>query len=381
MNTVLDIHSEIRRKIDEVNSNLTGYLEPNEIDSEFNDQLIKYIKLRLPRGHVATGITVEETQSVIEDLRDLYVSSYPIEVYEKTDYFGESIEGGNKEVVGYLPNNLLFLMEQRTQVVSYNNFCKKVKTKKETEIVNYYEIPFNFSNIEDGENINLILSSFNSNFVYISNSSDDAPFSYPYDFERIKEDFKNYAENEGLSWSDVTPSGTKQTKVNLYWEQYKGIFKKNNFILVIDGDVETFGNLTYSVNGSTEINIKLKTKELKQILQSANDGLITKIRNNRHYQQDDAFVNDPFETTDYESPKSYQIERAIVVEYDDYFLPIKLFLNFIKFPDNKLSYISNTVPEVNESIIREVIDLTVGAILEQLSNPRVATQNIETQKS
>jgi hypothetical protein len=191
----------------------------------------------------------------------------------------------------------------------------------------------------------------------------------------------------------------------IYWEMYGQLHHPNSFIVIVDTTVHTFFNWDASITTNVS---PLPTALIASYLGSAGaddpanneyvyaqhtdnslgakrlppDYATREFAFNKFIQQDDIFklLDDPFNTTKYTSPLTTVRGEYIDIYTSDIFIIDKVKITYIRKP-KQISLSLGISCELPEHTHQEVVDMTVGSILEGISDPRYQTQSIEAAKN
>tara|TARA_Y100000593_G_C4198092_1_gene280405 strand:- start:55 stop:798 length:744 start_codon:yes stop_codon:yes gene_type:complete len=114
---------------------------------------------------------------------------------------------------------------------------------------------------------------------------------------------------------------------------------------------------------------------------------INKLASCKFVQQDDIFtvLNDPFNTTKKSKPLVTIEDDKIKIYTNDIFIIKDLKLTYIKNPTKVSLSLDGATESVDcelaEHTHQEIVDMTIGSILEGISDPRYKTQQIELGKN
>jgi len=377
---VVQMHLAIQQGVDKINSLQADMLLSEEIDIELNKSMSRFLNTKYGKGN-KYGKGFEEGQKRIDDLRSL-VTEYSAPVTFKEQY------NNNTWIDTFrLPTDYLYLVNQRSEI--FTNNCEPiVYSVDDTNPLDYFVLPS--SSLHNGTELTDaigILADINNPTTGSASVAAFWPFNnYPQDIPQLV-DFLLDSNNWG--------SG-----IEVYWESYGNLYHPNSFIVIIDSSVHTWFNWDSSVGiQSTLVAGYFNQNDYADTLRNSyayaqhSDNVSYNKRLplseatkefafNKFIQQDDIFklLDDPFNTTKHTAPLTTMRGDYIDIYTSDIFIIDKVKITYIRKP-KQISLSLGISCELPEHTHQEIVDITVGSILEGISDPRYKTQSLEVAKN
>ena len=385
---VQEMHLAIQQGVDKINSLQADMLLQEEIDIELNKSQIKFINTKYGKNNkYQKGF--EESQKRIDDLRTLVTE------YENPTTFKEQYSNRFWIDSFRLPNDYMYLVNQKSDVLI--NECNSIDyVLVDSDPVSYFTLDLDtfVCNNEGGNSTDFVTAIRMvadpddltlGSFLFWANWPN---FQYPTDIEQVR-----------LDILAVNVPG-----ITVYWEQYGELNYPGQFIVIVDTNIYDWFNwdasVTNSISGSNLQTVMqggtasgtILTTAYAQYAETAfgnrrdpvsRGNTITKIASpNKFIQHDDIFtlLDDPFNTTKPSSPLTTIRNNAIDIYTSDIFIIETVKITYLRKPQNiSLSLgLSCELPEHNH---QEVVDMTVGSLLEGFSDPRYQSHQLEVSKN
>lgn len=382
------MHLAIQQGVDKINSLQADMLLAEEIDIELNKSMSRFLNTKYGKGN-KYGKGFEESQKRIDDLRSL-INEYSAPVIFKEQYNNDFWIDQFR-----LPTDYLYLVNQRSEV--FINNCEPIGySLDDSSPSDYFILPLN--NLHDGTHMTTALgmladpADLTLGFA-MAVTAWPTTWTYPQDMQQLK-DYLLDPVNWGVGFS-------------IYWEMYGQLHHPNSFIVIVDTTVHSWFNwdssITNTVSGSSLstalMTVYPNTPGLAAVsyyeyvyAQHTDNSLGAKrlppdyatreFAFNKFIQQDDIFklLDDPFNTTKYTSPLTTVRGEYIDIYTSDIFIIDKVKITYIRKP-KQISLSLGISCELPEHTHQEIVDMTVGSILEGISDPRYQTQSMEAAKN
>ena len=383
---VNQMHIAIRQGVDKINSLQADMLLQEEIDIELNKSMSRFLNTKYGKNN-KYGQGFENSQKRIDDLRTL------VKEYSAPTIYKEQYDNNHWIDQFRLPSDYLYLVNQRSEI--FINNCDPIPfAVDDTSPTSYFVMPL--ENLHNGtvmiDTLDVYADPSDISLGVANIHTNPGTFVYPSDLQAYKDFLVDPA-----NW----PAGFE-----LYFEEYGQLDFPNSIIIIIDPVMHSWFNwdssITNSVSGSSLITslvsmaggITDPTDDANKLVygQYVENGLGAKrlapAGSTREYvlnkfiQQDDIFtlLDDPFNTTKHTSPLTTIRGRYIDVYTNDIFIIDKLKITYIRKP-KQISLSLAVGCELPEHTHQEIVDMTVGSILEGISDPRYKSQSIEVAKN
>jgi len=383
---VNQMHIAIQQGVDKINSLQADMLLPQEIDIELNKSMSRFLNTKYGKNN-KYGQGFENSQKRIDDLRTL-VKEYSAPTIYKEQY------NNNIWIDQFrLPSDYLYLVNQRSEV--FINNCDSISfSVDDNSPTSYFVMPMD--NLHNGtvmiDTLDVYADPSNIALGTANIHTNPGTFIYPSDLQAYKDFLVN-----PINW----PSGFQ-----LYFEEYGQLDFPNSIIIIIDPITHPWFNwdssITNSVSSSNLITslvsmaggITDPEDDANEVVygQYVENGLGAKrlaptsatreYALNKFIQHDDisTLLNDPFNTTKHTSPLTTIRGRYIDLYTNDIFIIDKVKITYIRKP-KEISLPLAVACELPEHTHQEIVDMTVGSILEGISDPRYKSQSIEAGKN
>ena len=380
------MHIAIQQGVDKINSLQADMLLPQEIDIELNKSMSRFLNTKYGKNN-KYGQGFENSQKRIDDLRTL-VKEYSAPTIYKEQY------NNNIWIDQFrLPSDYLYLVNQRSEV--FINNCNSISfSVDDNSPTSYFVMPMD--NLHNGtvmiDTLDVYADPSNIALGTANIHTNPGTFIYPSDLQAYKDFLVN-----PINW----PSGFQ-----LYFEEYGQLDFPNSIIIIIDPITHPWFNwdssITNSVSSSNLITslvsmaggITDPEDDANEVVygQYVENGLGAKrlaptsatreYALNKFIQHDDisTLLNDPFNTTKHTSPLTTIRGRYIDLYTNDIFIIDKVKITYIRKP-KEISLPLAVACELPEHTHQEIVDMTVGSILEGISDPRYKSQSIEAGKN
>ena len=383
---VNQMHIAIQQGVDKINSLQADMLLPQEIDIELNKSMSRFLNTKYGKNN-KYGQGFENSQKRIDDLRTL-VKEYSAPTIYKEQY------NNNIWIDQFrLPSDYLYLVNQRSEV--FINNCDPISfSVDDNSPTSYFVMPMD--NLHNGtvmiDTLDVYADPSNIALGTANIHTNPGTFIYPSDLQAYKDFLVN-----PINW----PSGFQ-----LYFEEYGQLDFPNSIIIIIDPITHPWFNwdssITNSVSSSNLITslvsmaggITDPEDDANEVVygQYVENGLGAKrlaptsatreYALNKFIQHDDisTLLNDPFNTTKHTSPLTTIRGRYIDLYTNDIFIIDKVKITYIRKP-KEISLPLAVACELPEHTHQEIVDMTVGSILEGISDPRYKSQSVEAGKN
>ena len=383
---VNQMHTAIQQGVDKINSLQADMLLQEEIDIELNKAMSRFLNTKYGKNN-KYGQGFENSQKRIDDLRTL------VKEYSAPTIYKEQYDNNHWIDQFRLPSDYLYLVNQRSEL--FLNNCDPIEFYvDDTSPTSYFIMPV--ENLHNGtamiDTLDVYADPGNIGLGTANIHTNGGAFVYPQDIQT----YKDFLVNPG-NW----PAGFQ-----LYFEEYGQLDFPNSIIIIIDPIAHPWFNwdssITNSVSGSNLITslvsmaggITDPEDDANKLVygQYVENGLGAKrlapvgatreYALNKFIQQDDIFalLDDPFNTTKHTSPLTTIRGRYIDIYTSGIFIIDKLKITYIRKP-KQISLSLAVGCELPEHTHQEIVDMTVGSILEGISDPRYKTQSIEVGKN
>jgi hypothetical protein len=383
---VNQMHIAIQQGVDKINSLQADMLLPQEIDIELNKSMSRFLNTKYGKNN-KYGQGFENSQKRIDDLRTLVKEYYAPVIYKEqysNDYWVDQFR---------LPSDYLYLVNQRSEL--FIDRCEPIGFSfDDSSPTSYFVMPID--NLHNGismiDTLDMYADPSNIPLGTTNIHTNAGAFVYPTDLQAYK-DFLV----DPLNW----PAGFE-----LYFEEYGQLDFPDSIIIIIDPITYPWFNwdssITNTVSNTNLITsivsmaggITDPTDDANKLVygQYVENGLGTKrippngstreYALNKFVQQDDIFklLDDPFNTTKHTSPITTIRGRYIDIYTSGIFIIDKLKITYLRKP-KQISLPLAVGCELPEHTHQEIVDMTVGSILEGISDPRYKTQSIEIGKN
>ena len=386
---VTEMHLAIQQGVDKINSLQADMLLPEELDIELNKSMSRFLNTKYGKNNkYREGF--EESQKRIDDLRTL-VKENSGSVTFKEQYSNDVWVDKFR-----LPSDYLYLVNKRSEILK-NSYCDILGfTYSNIENVSYFIVPFNNLHNSTEFVTQLIMLADRSNIAVSAASPMDGDFdfsiyTYPADISNLQQDILNSTNwGAGFEW---------------YWEEHGTLSVPGSFIVVVDtASFNSWFNWDSTVTSSASTN--LVTTLVGQFstgtgwedpanavsyAQYTDVSLNSKriapsgereYTFNKFVQQDDIYklLDDPFNTTKPSSPLTTIRGNFIDIYTSAIFIIDRVKITYIRKP-KKISVSLGIDCELPEHTHQEIVDMTVGSILEGISDPRYKSHQIEVSKN
>jgi len=383
---VNQMHIAIQQGVDKINSLQADMLLPQEIDIELNKSMSRFLNTKYGKNN-KYGQGFENSQKRIDDLRTL-VKEYSAPTIYKEQY------NNNIWIDQFrLPSDYLYLVNQRSEV--FINNCDSISfSVDDNSPTSYFVMPMD--NLHNGtvmiDTLDVYADPANIPFGSANIHTNGGAFVYPQDLQAYKDFLVN-----PINW----PAGFQ-----LYFEEYGQLDFPNSIIIIIDPIAHAWFNWDSSITNTVSTTnlitsivsmaggITDPTDDANEVVygQYVENGLGAKrlaptsatreYALNKFIQHDDisTLLNDPFNTTKHTSPLTTIRGRYIDLYTNDIFIIDKVKITYIRKP-KEISLPLAVACELPEHTHQEIVDMTVGSILEGISDPRYKSQSVEAGKN
>ena len=380
------MHIAIQQGVDKINSLQADMLLPQEIDIELNKSMSRFLNTKYGKNN-KYGQGFENSQKRIDDLRTL-VKEYSAPTIYKEQY------NNNIWIDQFrLPSDYLYLVNQRSEV--FINNCDSISfSVDDNSPTSYFVMPMD--NLHNGtvmiDTLDVYADPANIPFGSANIHTNGGAFVYPQDLQAYKDFLVN-----PINW----PAGFQ-----LYFEEYGQLDFPNSIIIIIDPIAHAWFNWDSSITNTVSTTnlitsivsmaggITDPTDDANEVVygQYVENGLGAKrlaptsatreYALNKFIQHDDisTLLNDPFNTTKHTSPLTTIRGRYIDLYTNDIFIIDKVKITYIRKP-KEISLPLAVACELPEHTHQEIVDMTVGSILEGISDPRYKSQSVEAGKN
>ena len=383
---VNQMHIAIQQGVDKINSLQADMLLSEEIDIELNKSMSRFLNTKYGKNN-KYGQGFENSQKRIDDLRTL------VKVYSAPTIYKEQYNNNIWVDQFRLPSDYLYLVNQRSEV--FINNCNPISfSVDDTSPTSYFVMPID--NLHNGtvmiDTLDVYVDPSNIALGTANIHTNGGAFVYPQDLQAYKDFLVN-----PINW----PAGFE-----LYFEEYGQLDFPNSIIIIIDPVMHSWFNwdssITNSVSGSNLITSLISMAggvtdpedDANEVVygQYVENGLGSKrlaptsatreYALNKFIQHDDisTLLDDPFNTTKHTSPLTTIRGRYIDLYTNDIFIIDKVKITYIRKP-KEISLPLAVGCELPEHTHQEIVDMTVGSILEGISDPRYKSQSIEAGKN
>ena len=383
------MHLAIQQGVDKINSLQADMLLPEEIDIELNKSMSRFLNTKYGKNNkYREGF--EESQKRIDDLRTL-VKENSGSVTFKEQYNNDIWVDKFR-----LPSDYLYLVNQRSEIIKDSDCGTLGFTYNNTENVSYFIVPFN--NLHNS-------TYFVDQLMMLADRSDAgvssadplaaafnfSTYTYPADISNLQQALLDSANwGNGFEW---------------YWEEHGTLSVPGSFIVVVDtASFHSWFNWDSTVTSTASTNLvttlvgqfstgtgwedSANTVSYAQYTDVALNSKRISTEGDREYtfnkfvQQDDIYklLDDPFNTTKPSSPLTTIRGNFIDIYTSDIFIIDKVKITYIRKP-KKISLSLGIDCELPEHTHQEIVDMTVGSILEGISDPRYKSHQLEVSKN
>jgi len=379
------MHLAVQQGVDKINSLQVDMLLPQEIDIELNKSLIRFINTRYGKNNTYRK-GFEENQKRIDDLRSL------VKEYEGSTTFKGQINSNTWADTFRFPSDYMYLVSQQSVVVSKKD-CTPISyntnSLNNSELKPYFKIGLSEFICNDSTEIadSIVLfediNDATAGQVTIWNNYTGTPpvinFTFPQDVGQLITDIV-----------DNPPAG-----VEIYWEDFNTLNFPGQFIVIIDTNVISWFQWDLSIgtvstlaalNSTSDV---LKTATGNNAITDYNEKRVSTSANinsntvgNTYVQHDDIFtlLNDPFNKTKKTDPLTTIRGNNIDIYTNDIFIIDAVKITYIRNP-KKISLSLGIDCELPEHTHQTIVDMTVSSILEEISDPRYKSHEIEVSKN
>lgn len=389
---VAQMHLAVQQGVDKVNSLQADMLLPEELDIELNKAMFKFVNLKYGKNNKFNK-GFEESQKRIDDLRSLLREAFLPAAFKEqlsSKFWVDTVA---------FPTDYMYYINSRSKI-SINN-CNPISFDIEDATdISYFTFDLDFLTNGNTTFINSIFmrtSPFDvttSNYLNIPVFQLPTQFTFPQDIEALRLWIIN---------PDNWPLGFE-----IYWENYGSISHTGEFIVIVNTMLYPQFNHDASVtNAYTNTSLPTciaaldATNDLIQdasgvvllnyaqldTLNNAGTRVATTVSEtltveNKFSQLDDIFtmLNDPFNTTKHTSPLFTVRQNNIDLYTSDIFIIDEVKLTYLKLPDN-ISLPLNINCELPDHTHREIVDMAISSILEEITDPRYKSHEREVNKN
>ena len=335
MLTAQELHIEVNLSFQKIGSDIYQKFLPEEIDWLLNKNMERFISSKVKlRKDGSGGYSVDETS--LDDIRS---------IEEKDVVLPAFVDPISGKTFSYLPSDYLYLLADRSKILTDCNPSFSTNTQDYTEYVNilnfldsprtsapyYSDLAILINNVEQFDirlyNISAGLSSKNQKYVLIH-----------------------------LIISELTKAGYR-----VYWESYGSIYNKNSFIIV----QTTTDTVSMRVDGLFYLGAQtINTNKVFTALPE-------KVSNNRLTSTGilyDILYNNVHYATDERSPVSNMSKDILYVFYSKRFIIASTVIDYIRKPQ-PISLILGQGCELPEPSAMKVCDMTVEYMLNITASP------------
>jgi len=371
---VQEMHLAIQQGVDKINSLQADMLLREEIDIELNKSQIRFINTKYTGNNLHRS-GFEESQKRIDDLRTM------IREFEAPVTFKEQLRNNIFVDTFTLPVDYMYLVNQQSRVWIDN--CDPMNWNL------LYPEPVNYFTISLSEFVCDKNTQIADSIVMYEDASD---LTQGQAIMWSNTNSLNYPQDIGQLILDITTNA--QAGFTIYWEQFASLNHPGEFIVVVDTSIHSWFEWDNSI-GTVSTLVALDNIGTNLESTSAkNSGLAfnekrdpTKFTErltvgNTFIQQDDIFtmLQDPFNTTKHTDPLTTVRGNQIDIYTSDIFIIDTVKITYIRNPRN-ISLPLGIDCELPVHAHQEIVDMTVGSILEGISDPRYKTQLNELGKN
>jgi len=345
--TVNEMHIAFELEVDKLNAALLDEMSPEEIDYWLNKGMDLLIEQSYNANSRYRPGGAESSQNRIDELRHLTVE------LSGTTFFRDT----NIEALP-LPNDYLHLLRLQGEY-RYHKCLPVTKSLKDARSGTwyYFMIPFSPGSIETFEGFDIRSPHKNGDSIF----DEEVPgYESPTQTTQL------------INWVlENTPSG-----LEMYWESYLDIYKKDHFILVGQSTVPVEVVYDAVTSSGTVSATRLRTKRVTFSEEPTlrKDGV-------RFVQHDDLdhVLRDPFnKPTIGEALYTFRSNFIDIYTNDTFTLP-ECKITYIRKP-KRISLNLNQDCELPDEMHRHVIQLAVAGALETLDSSRYQTYDNEVRK-
>ena len=372
------MHLAIQQGVDKINSLQADMLLSEEIDIELNKSQGRFINTKYGKNN-KYGEGFEQSQKRIDDLRSL------VREYSAPVTYKEQLSNKHWVDTFRLPSDYMYLVNQTSKV--WIDDCKTINwSLVYPDPINYFTLSLS-SFVCDGGNgfVDSIVMYENAGEALLGNVTGTAvlwnnpgTFTYPADIQAVQE---HILYNAGAGFT-------------IHWEQFGDLLHPGEFIVVVDTAVHTWFNWDASLGdvssmvglgptGIHEVNsIPMYSDhafDSRRVALNYSERITTV---NKFIQQDDIFtlLDDPFNTTKFNAPLTTIRGSVIDIYTSAIFIIDTVKITYIRNP-RRISLSLGINCELPDHSHQEIVDMTVGSILEGISDPRYKTHQIEVGKN
>lgn len=371
---VQEMHIAIQQGVDKINSLQADMLLPEEIDIELNKSQIRFINTKYTGNNLhRTGF--EESQKRIDDLRTI------VREFEAPVTFKEQLRNNIFVDTFTLPSDYMYLINQQSKI--WINNCDPMNWNL------LYPDPINYFTISLSDFVCDKNTQIADSIVMYEDASD---LTQGQSILWSNTSGLNYPQDVGQLIQDII--GNSQAGFTVYWEQFAALNHPGEFIVVVDTAIHSWFQWDNSVGTvSTLVALDSIGTNLESVI-AKNSGIAFNEKrdpvesterltvSNTFIQQDDIFtmLQDPFNTTKHTDPLTTIRGNEIDIYTSDIFIIDTVKITYIRNPRN-ISLTLGIDCELPIHAHQEIIDMTVGSILEGISDPRYKSQQIEISKN
>lgn len=334
--TPKEMHIGIDIGLQMITSNRKSIVEPKEKDWILNQAVLQFINTRVNPKSNPKREGFEDTQKRYDDLADIK-NAVSLTVYVNKDY----------EQFCVLPCDYLHLVNDRS-ILEYNCNGFDLTTSNIEKQVCY--VSFTDDNTTGAKygNFNILLDG-----VSIFNIS-----SYP-----IGSLYTNSSKFEIINI--VLEEINKRSDIEVYWERYDNIYKKDQFIFISLTNTAFQIDLNYSGYASGHISSQIVT-----YVQYNNTFSNLKEKENRLVSSEHIYAinDDNYGKTSWKSPLSALIGRRLKVLRDDDFVIDSINIEYIRRP-RFINIEINQGCEIHPNFHQEIVDIAVQKIKARTEDP------------
>jgi len=383
---ISEMHISVQHGVDKINSMHSDILLPEEIDLELNKNILRFINTRFnPRGNrYQKGF--EMSQKRIDDLRSLIVEQSMPTIYKGHVFDNTWIDAS------FLPIDYLYLINMKSLV--RQDKCKKLCWAEATTQMRPIEFILDVDILH-----HTLPNSFTSHFgAFIgyepANSTGSppltpitTPYAGIYDTASALKSFLLYSGNWLVPGMSIMNLNTGINKVVVTFPI--GFNLQVNFLGVLwnngTGSTAMDASETDDAGGNANPSSLVFDSNAYWAAKRTpcdDQDFTQTVGINEFAQHDDIYklLQDPFNKTKYKSPLFTMKENYVEIYTDDTFIVQDIKITYLRKPetvDNGNS-INCDLPDHTH---QEIVDMTVSTILEELSDPRYQSSNIEILKS
>ncbi len=337
MYTIQEVHAAIKLDLQEINSNVYGDVQDEEIDMVLNQEILEFVRNNIDSNSNRHKEGFQDTGKRYDNIKEL-ITTVDIALYKESD----------GSLFGTLPRDYFKHVSSKSAVFNNcvvktigttagNIYKKAIKLKDDTTAPLYQRFE-----IYDDTNFETLFKAVDHDSAYSLNSAKEK-------FELISLVLEEFSSSNGIE---------------IYWEWYNGEFAENSFWLVADAAVDI--EIYYENNALDSADTLVAESRATYNFTTE----VTKVYPCRLVDSEDIekYLHSKFSTTFYDSPIVEMLEDRVLIHHTDTFIPRTLSLTYIRKPR-----VTSLSLQRNTDLSKGVLDLISRRTAERLAKIKAAT--------